>query len=44
METYLFFISGLILGVAVTYLYYDARIQRLHTLFVKIESSVRDKE
>jgi hypothetical protein len=44
METLLFFISGLMLGAAITYFYYDARIQRLHAQFVKIESMVRDRE
>ena len=44
METLLFFMSGFILGIAITYLYYDAKIQRLHTLFVMIESSLKDKE
>ena len=42
METYLFFISGLALGVAITYFYYDARIQRLHTLLVQIKASGRE--
>ena len=44
METLLFFMSGLTLGIAMTYTYYDAKIQRLHAQFIKIESMVRNKE
>ena len=44
METLLFFMSGLTLGIAMTYTYYDGKIQQLHAQFVKIESMVRDKE
>ena len=44
METLLFFMSGLTLGIVITYAYYDTRIQRLHAQFVKIESMVRDRE
>jgi hypothetical protein len=44
METLLFFMSGFTLGIAMTYTYYDAKIQRLHKLFAKIESMVREKK
>ena len=45
METFLFFMSGLTLGIAVTYTYYDAkaRHERLEAVFVKIKS-MNDKE
>jgi len=44
METLLFFMSGLTLGIAMTYTYYDSKIQRLYAQFVKIEALVRNKE
>ena len=44
METLLFFMAGLTLCIAMTYTYYDGKIQRLHAQFVKIESMVRNKE
>ena len=44
METLLFFMSGLTLGIAMTYTYYDSKIQRLYAQFIKIESMVRDKK
>ena len=44
METLLFFMSGLTLGIAMTYTYYNAKIQRLYAQFVKIEALVRNKE
>ena len=44
MEIFFYFMSGLTLGIAMTYTYYDGKIQRLHAQFVKIESMVRDRE
>ena len=44
METLLFFMSGLTLGIAMTYTYYDAKIPRLYAQFVKIEALVRNQD
>ena len=40
METLLFFMSGLTLGIAMTYTYYDAkaRRERMDAVFAKIKS------
>ena len=39
METFLYFMSGLTLGIAMTYTYYDAkaRRERMDAMFAKIK-------
>ena len=45
METFLYFMSGLTLGMAMTYTYYDAkaRRERMETMFAKV-TAMNDKE
>ena len=40
METLLFFMSGLTLGIAMTYTYYDARArrERMDAMFAKVKA------
>ena len=40
METFLYFMSGLTLGIAMTYTYYDAkaRRERMDAMFAKIKT------
>ncbi len=45
METFLYFMSGLTLGIAMTYTYYDAkaRRERMDAMFAKV-TAMNDKE
>jgi len=42
--TFLFFMSGLTLGIAMTYTYYDAkaRRERMDAMFIKIRTLIGD--
>jgi len=44
METFLFFMSGLTLGIAVTYTYYDAKAKReqMDAMFSKLRMLIDD--